>query len=475
MSDTATIDEATTEEATESAAEDTAAAPVTHRRVLGVGLPVPARRRLLEYDEVELVDDAADSFDAAVVSSRLPAARWGVVSELAAVAPVVVLVHPGGEQTAVAMLEAGARTTVAEGNESAIIRFLDDGVSDDLVEGWRAAQEGGEDLRSMVAPSGLKNARAFERRLAEISEEGRLPRLGFVSLGGLDRGGITAAQSIRRRLGYLLGSLVDARGGELFDLEDDGFAFLVPRLDLSSSRRLAAEIVAAASLFRPDGDPLDVAVGMAGPETASDIETLRALASRAKVRAAASGVGVADADELAHSSATELELAVVLAAADAVDAKDPTGEHHRRVAELAVRIAETLGLEADEVAKVGLAARVHDLGKLGFGEAAFDSSHEDHERCVAEHAEIGAAMVRHAAGEDVAAAIRGHHEHFDGTGGPDGLEGGDIPLAARILAVADRWDRVAGSDGAAAVAETLGEEAGSVLDPTIVEVASGLV
>ncbi len=478
MSDTATIEETATDQTTDGAAEaggGESAAPVTHRRVLGVGLPVPARRRLLEFDEVELVDDAAEGFDAAVVSSRLPPARWSMVPDLAEVAPVIVLVHPGGEQTAVALLEAGAKTTVAEGNEGAIVRFLDDGVSEDLVEGWLSTQDGGEDLRSMTAPSGLGNARAFERALAEVSEEGLLPRLGFISLGGLERGGIAAGTSIRRRLGYLVRSLVESRGGELFDLEDDGFAFLVRRLDLESARRMAAEIVAAGSLFRPDGVPLAVAVGMAGPETASDTDTLRALALRARDRAASSSTQIADADELAHSSATELELAVVVAGADAVDARDPSGEHHRRVTDLAVRIAEALGLEPEQVAKVGLAARLHDLGKLAFGDAAFDESHEEHERCVAEHAEIGAGMVRHAAGDEVAAAIRGHHEHYDGSGGPDGLEGDGIPLGARILAVADRWDRIASTDGAAAVVDGLAEEAGSVLDPMVVEVASGLL
>ena len=178
----------------------------------------------------------------------------------------------------------------------------------------------------------------------------------------------------------------------------------------------------------------------------------------------------ADADELAHSSATELELAVVLGAADAVDTRDPSGEHHRRVAELAVRIARTLGLDAGQVVKVGLAARIHDLGKVAFGDAAFDEAADDYQRCVAEHAAIGAGMVLHSAGADVAAAIRNHHEHFDGSGS-EGLTGEDIPIAARIVAVADRCDRILTTDGAAALSERLGEEAGSVLDPAIVEVA----
>lgn len=474
MSDTATAERVDTPEGGSPAETSTR---VTARRVLGVGLPVPARRRLLEFDEVELVDQAAEGFDAAVVSARLPRARWQIIPELVAGGvPVIVLVHPGGEEAAVELLELGVTTAIAEGNEAAIVRFLDEKTTEDLVEGYLQHETGERVTTNRVAPtSGLPNGRALYRALAEVADEGRLPRLGMVTVEGLDRAGETASRSIRRRLAHLWRSLVEARGGQLFDLEEDGFAFFANKLDLAASRRLGGELVAAASLFRPDGDPLLVAVGMAGPETASDLETLRALAVRARDRAAGTASRVADADELAHSSATELELAVVLGAADLVDSRDPTGDHHRRVADLAGRIAQTLGLSPDETAKVGLAARIHDLGKVPFGEAAFDDSADDHGRCVAEHAAVGAGMVLHAAGPEVAAAIRGHHEHFDGSGSPDGLAGEDIPIAARILAVADRCDRIVHVDGAAALAELLEEESETRLDPSIVEVAKQLL
>ncbi len=477
MSETSTIEEQEIPTQEADSSSETAAVPVTRRRVLGVGLPVPARRRLLEYDEIDLVDEAADGFDAAVVSARLPRPRWQAISELADQGvPVVVLVQPGGEDVAVEMLELGAATLVAEGNEGGVVRFLDEDTSEDLVEGYLQYESGESAERAVTVPeSGLPNGYALEAALGSIIEAGRLPRLGMVALSGLDRAGDTAARSIRRRLANLWRSLVEARGGELFDLGEEGFAFVVPKLDLVSSRRLGAELAAAASLFRPDGNPVTVAVGMAGPETASDVETLRALAARARDRALGSPTRVADADELAHSSATELELAVVLSAADVVDSRDPGGEHHLRVRDLAVRIARALGLEPDEVTKVELAARIHDLGKVGFGEDAFDESAEGYERCVAEHAGIGAATVAHLAGPTVAAAIRGHHEHFDGSGGPDGLAGEDIPIGARILAVADRCDRVLTAEGAAVLLERLEEEAGTILDPAIVDVARQLV
>ena len=77
-----------------------------------------------------------------------------------------------------------------------------------------------------------------------------------------------------------------------------------------------------------------------------------------------------------------------------------------------------------------------------------------------------------AAGDEVAAFIRGHHERWDGEGHPDGLAGADIPLGARLVAVADRFDDLSSAaDPLTDLADQLRNEAGTVLDPELVDAA----
>jgi len=118
--------------------------------------------------------------------------------------------------------------------------------------------------------------------------------------------------------------------------------------------------------------------------------------------------------------------------------------HARRVAFYASLIADRLCLSATEQEQVRLSAFLHDLGKIGvptdllLRPGALDPS----ERLVVErHPEIGARLVAPLGiATDIAAAIRHHHEWWDGSGYPDGLYGDDIPLTARIVQIADAFD-----------------------------------
>jgi len=131
--------------------------------------------------------------------------------------------------------------------------------------------------------------------------------------------------------------------------------------------------------------------------------------------------------------------------ADAVDQRDPsTYEHSQRGAQVAGLLAEEIGLLAADVDTIRMAARLHDLGKIGmsnsllFKPAKFtpEESIEFHR-----HAEIGADLVQSfrlfKEGHDL---ILHHHEQWDGAGYPDGLIGENIPIGCRILGVADAYD-----------------------------------
>lgn len=125
---------------------------------------------------------------------------------------------------------------------------------------------------------------------------------------------------------------------------------------------------------------------------------------------------------------------------------DDTGQHTRRVGRSAARIAAELGLSEEEVARIRLAAPLHDVGKIGIPDAILLSAERlsatDFET-MKTHCAIGADLL---ASPDVpllelAAEIAlSHHECWDGSGYPKGLGGEDVPLAARIVAVADTFD-----------------------------------
>ncbi len=140
-----------------------------------------------------------------------------------------------------------------------------------------------------------------------------------------------------------------------------------------------------------------------------------------------------------------LLLSTVMALANSLEAKDPyTVGHSQRVATLAQRLAGALGLPENEQEYIRMAGLLHDIGKIGIREAVINKpgpltpaeyAHiQTHplisERILVPVAELNGALRM----------IRNHHEHWDGSGYPDGLKGLEIPVGARILTIADAYD-----------------------------------
>jgi hypothetical protein len=104
-----------------------------------------------------------------------------------------------------------------------------------------------------------------------------------------------------------------------------------------------------------------------------------------------------------------------------------------------------MGLEEALVAKIRLAAAVHDVGKISVPRAILnkpDALSAEEFAVMRSHVETGAQFVSGACDEQVVAMVRHHHERLDGTGYPDGLSGDAIPIGARIIAVADTFDAI---------------------------------
>jgi HD-GYP domain-containing protein (c-di-GMP phosphodiesterase class II) len=146
-----------------------------------------------------------------------------------------------------------------------------------------------------------------------------------------------------------------------------------------------------------------------------------------------------------YENLKETLFGIVGCLSTAIDAKDPlTCGHSERVARIAVRIGEEMGLSRGEVNDLYLAGLLHDVGKIGIrDEVLFKRGPLTPEEFahIKEHPVIGERIISNVSRLSyLRPAVRGHHERFDGAGYPDGLVGEAIPLTARILAVADSCD-----------------------------------
>ena len=166
--------------------------------------------------------------------------------------------------------------------------------------------------------------------------------------------------------------------------------------------------------------------------------------------------------------------------AAAVDAKDPyTKGHSARVSQYSVMLAREIGLDEQEIERVRASATLHDVGKIGVDDHVLKKpgvlTDEEFE-LMKRHTIIGFEIVRQVQQlADTLPGIRWHHESLDGSGYPDGIQGDEIPLLVRIIAVADTFDAIttdrpyqSGRDFPSAL-EILKKHAGTRYDPIVVD------
>jgi HD-GYP domain-containing protein (c-di-GMP phosphodiesterase class II) len=162
-----------------------------------------------------------------------------------------------------------------------------------------------------------------------------------------------------------------------------------------------------------------------------------------------------------------------------------TARHGDQVTAIAVLIAERMGLESALVDVISRYGPLHDIGKIGVPDAVLQKPgalSEAEAALCRDHAALGETIVAPLRpGVEALAMFRSHHERWDGQGYPDGMAGADIPLLARILAVADAYHsmisqhphRVARSDAQAA--REITAHAGTQFDPDVVGVLGSLI
>jgi len=349
--------------------------------------------------------------------------------------------------------------------------------------------------------TGLFNHRYFHERLDE--EISRCSRFGDIfSLLFLDMDlfkayndiyGHLAGDDMLKQIGQFIKSSI--RGIDMaFRYGGDEFTVILPQASLDDACKVAERIRKRIEVeLDSKGAPLTCSLGIASWPTdgvmreeiiqASDASLYYAKQMGRNRICLASEIMASDV--LSAGAKPEREpgiLSTIYALAATVDAKDHyTYGHSKKVSKYATDIAEALGYSQERIATLRAAALLHDIGKIGVSDRLLMKSgplsDEDWEPIRA-HPKLGVAILKHVESlSGCLAAIQYHHERYDGAGYPAGLKGENIPLDARIMAVADSYDAMTSlrpyRQGKFSVEQALAELkrcAGTQFDPRIVEV-----
>src|SRR3954469_8810268 len=318
------------------------------------------------------------------------------------------------------------------------------------------------------ALTGLLNRRGFQE-LMEVETERALRsnRPLAIVVGDLDH-----FKHLNDRFGHAAGDLAPKRFAEIASsasrridavarIGGEEFALLLPDTEQHAAYLLAERLRRAvkepSARGTSEAELPTVSFGVASfPTHAADAAALMHAADQALYAAKAMGRDrsvIYNPEVLANvlggnldTAAGNEHLSAVLVLAETLDLRDSgTASHSQTVGRLAALIAGSLGLEAARVERIRLAGILHDIGKIGIPDwilhkpGALDASEWAE---VKKHPEMGARIAASAKLDDISEWILCHHERVDGRGYPGGLPRDEIPVEARILAVADAYEAV---------------------------------
>ena len=310
--------------------------------------------------------------------------------------------------------------------------------------------------------TGLRNRLALDRELyteVERTEDSGVPL--SVVIGDLDY-----FKSVNDRLGHRAGdeALVRAakvllrhrRGGDcIARTGGEEFTILLPGVTEHEAYLVAENIrTAVEHEFHADPAVLTFSFGIATyPDHGSSADSVLEAADQALYAAKALGRNrcVIFNPELSAifvsedgRGADEFQLSTLVSLAEALDLRDTgTSDHSWTVGRYCAMIAAELGLPPERVKRVEIAGVLHDIGKVGLPDAILQKPGPLGRSELAEvrtHPEIGAQILNSRGLEDLREWILAHHERPDGKGYPAGLSDSEIPLEAKILAVADAYE-----------------------------------
>jgi diguanylate cyclase (GGDEF)-like protein len=367
-----------------------------------------------------------------------------------------------------------------------VIRGVADALSDVCPDRGHAARFGGEEFCMLLPGHTVAQAQALMATMREellkidFRESSEAPELRVTFSGGI---------AVYPEHGSGLDELLAAADQAVYDAKAAGRDRV--RVALSDTAKHALELPAD-----PVREPAPVEISITGPATVRPPATVSsALAQssadarlRAVAEAAADGAAAASTpsstperretdrkswslirrvkplEDVSEAAAVRLEnrqlrglladtqdllrrmqgsyLTTITSMAKAIEAKDPfSGDHTDQVARFTVRLGEKVGFAGADLRALEMGATIHDIGKIGVTdsvlhkEGTLSAGEEDAMR---RHPEMGSRILADLElPVIVKQMVRSHHERFDGSGYPDGIAGEEIPLAARVLAVAD--------------------------------------
>jgi len=348
--------------------------------------------------------------------------------------------------------------------------------------------------------TGLFNRRHFDERLKEeITRHTRYDAIFSLLMLDLDSFkvyndifGHPAGDDLLRQIAGLIKNSI--RGSDqAFRYGGDEFSVLLPNIDAEAAYHVAERVrQEIAARMQASSTGVTCSIGLAscptdGVTPADLVSTADTALYYAKYnggnRSFLPSKALANAPAPANANAGETRspsLAAIYALTTAVDAKDHyTYAHSQKVRTYSLMLAEALDLPPDSISRLSAASLLHDIGKIGIRDHILTKNGpltpEEYNE-VKTHPQLAVTIIANVHGlAPCIPAILHHHERYDGTGYPAGLKGEDIPLEARVLAVADCFadmtsDRVyAPALSWEAAIDEIRNGAGTQFDPAIAE------
>ncbi len=352
--------------------------------------------------------------------------------------------------------------------------------------------------------TGALNHRAYQERgsaaMSLAARRGEPVVLAMLDLDAFARVNALLGHTEGDRVLALVASALKGIAGEpgsVYRLTGDEFAVLVVGVPPWEQAAFGARILdAVKAVDAPAAVTITASVGVSAVEGPDDtagglLRRAEAAQAWAKFHGKARVVTYDDrivralgVEERLRTAEEESHVGMARALSAAADARDPQNYYHsRNVAALSVLLAEALELEPERVRAVEMAAMLHDVGKIALPDAVLRSGRLSPGQVAAgrEHAALGGTLCEALGTEGVPRWVRAHHERWDGAGYPDGSQGADTPLEARIIALADAYDgmttgkQTGSAMSKAAALQEIDHGLGSRFDPRLAELFISVV
>jgi len=363
-----------------------------------------------------------------------------------------------------------------------------------------------EEQARMDELTGLLNRRSLDEQItSEINRHSRYGGVFSIIIFDLDsfklfndKKGHLAGDELLAKVGRIVRNAIRS-ADQAFRYGGDEFAILLPQTGIEEAYQVAERVRAQiASRLKTGSLSITASLGLASwPADGVDLNEIVAAADAALYNAKRSGGNqshrasgamlISDSAARGDGGSEDSEiLSTIYGLAATVDIRDHyTRSHSKKVNEYALALAKALKLGSQEISKISTCALLHDIGKVGISDeilAKPGKLTEEEWETVKVHPQLGATIVSHT--RQLAPCVPGilyHHEWYDGSGYPAGLKGEEIPLEARILAIADAFAAMTSERpyskalSRAEAVEELKRNAGTQFDPKLVDVFCSLI